>query len=250
MFNSILDTSLFNEIHPPDKNDVLSRFSERTYPKDKVLFWQGDPGNEMYVIKSGSLKIFRQSEDKELILGHQFPGETIGELEAIHNNNSRLASAATLEKTTLWAIQRSELDELIEAYPQILRKLFYVVSERLDQADRKLEYLAFLSSKIRIANLLLDLHSNFGVAVKEGYLINWKTTHQHMAHMIGVSRESVTIGIQELQARHIISIRNKYITINNLPALKQLAQDEEVATHTREWHPSSSFKCRSTLTNE
>ncbi|MNC06743.1 Global nitrogen regulator [compost metagenome] len=242
MFQSILDVPLFKDITVTNPEYVLSKFTERFYHKDRVLFLQGDPGLEMFVIKSGSLKIFRESEGKELILGHQFPGESIGELEAVHSSSSRLASVATLEKTVLWAIHKSDLEDLMVLYPQILRNLFYVVSERLDQADRKLEYLAFLSSKIRIANLLLDLHSNFGVEVSEGFLINWKTTHQHMAHMIGISRESVTIGLQELQVTQIISIRNKYITITNLPALKQLANDEEASTNDREWHPSSSYK--------
>ncbi|OMD61035.1 Crp/Fnr family transcriptional regulator [Paenibacillus odorifer] len=242
MFDSILNTSLFADIEITEPELVLSMFTERHYTKDSIVFWQGDPGLDMYVIKSGSLKIFREVEGKELILGHQFPGESIGELEAVHSTSIRLASVATLEKTVLWAIHKPDLEVLMNHYPQILRKLFYVVSERLDQADRKLDYLAFLSSKIRIANLLLDLYSNFRVQVPEGYLINWKTTHQHMAHMIGISRESMTIGLQELQAAQIISVHNKYITIINLSALKLLANDEEASTNDREWHPSSSYK--------
>ncbi|OMD44026.1 Crp/Fnr family transcriptional regulator [Paenibacillus sp. RS8] len=242
MFNSVLDTPLFKDIDIHDVEFVLSKFTERRYPKDHILFLQGSPGMEMFLIASGALRIYTESDDKELILGHQFPGESIGELEVLHHNNLRLASVATLEPSVLWMIRKPDLETLIDLYPQILRKLFYVVSERLDQADRKLEYLAFLSSKIRVANLLLDLHSNFGVEVSEGYLINWKTTHQHMAYMIGVSRESVTIGLQELQVAQIISIRNKYITITNLSALKLLANDEETSTNDREWHSSLSYK--------
>ncbi|MEK5416268.1 Crp/Fnr family transcriptional regulator [Paenibacillus sp. FSL L8-0708] len=237
MSQSILDIPLFKDINVTDIQFVLSKFNERRFAKNCVIFHQGDPGIEMYVIKSGSLKIFREVEGKELILGHQFPGETIGELEVVHSNNSRLASVATLEKTVLWAIHKFDLEDLMDHYPQILRRLFYVVSERLDQADRKIAYLAFLSSKIRIANLLLDLHSNFGVEVNEGYLINWKTTHQHMAYMIGVGRESVTIALNELQSKQIISVHDKYITINDLVALKQLANDEQDCKG-REWHPS------------
>ncbi|BCG56755.1 Crp/Fnr family transcriptional regulator [Paenibacillus sp. URB8-2] len=240
MFESVLDIPMFN-IQNIDVELVLSMFTERHYAKDNVIFWQGDPGLEMYVIKSGSLKIFRQIEGKELILGHQFPGETIGELETVHANYSRLASVAALEKTVLWMIRKPDLETLIDLYPQILRKLFYVVSERLDQADRKLEYLAFLSSRIRVANLLLDLHSNFGVETPKGYLINWKVTHQHLAFMIGVSRESVTIALQELQTEQILSVKNKYITITNLAALKHLAQDDQDSTYSREWHPSSKY---------
>lgn len=241
VFQSVLDAPLFKDINVTDTEYVLSKFSERFYPKDKVLFQQGDPGLDMYVVKSGSLKIFRESEGKELILGHQFPGETIGELEVIHSNNLRLASVATLEKTILWSIHKTDLEELMNIYPQILRKLFYVVSERLDQADRKLDYLAFLDTRIRMANLLLDLYSNFGIEDQNGFLIKWKVTHQYLGLMIGVTRESVTLALKELQTKQIIIVHNKYITITNLVALKQLANDQQDSHGSREWHPSHKY---------
>ncbi len=198
----------------------------------------------MYLIKSGTLKIFREAEGKELILGHQFPGETIGELEVIHANNQRLASVSALEKSVLWMIRKPDLEALLELYPQLLRKLFYVVSERLDQADRKLEYLAFLSSRVRVVNLLLDLNSNFGIKTLEGYLINWRVTHQHLAYMIGVSRESVTITLQELQNEGFLVLRNRLILITNLAGLHALAQDDQHSAKTREWHSSYKYTIR------
>lgn len=71
-------------------------------------------------------------------------------------------------------IKIKQLDELIEMYPTILRRMFYVVSNRLFQADHKIEYLDFLYVRIRIANFLLDLYTNFGESLKERGLISWK----------------------------------------------------------------------------
>lgn len=244
MFDSILNTSMFADIEIKNPEHVLSKFTERHYGKDHILFWQGEPGTEMYVIKSGSLKIFSHSEGKELILGHQFPGETIGELEVVHAKNLRLASVATLEKSVLWVIRKADLDDLISLYPMILRKLFYVVSERLEQADRKLEYLSFLDTRIRVANLLLDLHTNFGVETEEGYFINWKATHQHLAQMIGVTRESMTVSLRELVVQQVIQIKNRQITILNLSILSKLARDEHREEDTRKWHPSNKYSTR------
>ncbi len=64
----------------------------------RLFFFQGDEGHEMYIIKSGALKIYQEHEYKQIILAHQFPGETLGELEVLHHDNRRLASAATIEK--------------------------------------------------------------------------------------------------------------------------------------------------------
>lgn len=244
MLKTVLDSDLFNGIEISDIDFVLSKFIERRFPKNQVIFFQGDQGNEMYIIKSGLLKIYREDDTKEIIFGHQFPGQMIGELEVIHCENHRLASVAAIENTTVWMIKKADLEDLITLYPQILRKIFYVVSERLQQADRKLEYLAFLDARVRVVNLLLDLYSNFGVETKDGYLIEWKITQQHFANMIGIGRESVTRSLQDLQEDKIISIENKLITIIDLPTLKKRAHQDQHPIEKRRWHSSYKYHIR------
>ncbi|WP_289143049.1 Crp/Fnr family transcriptional regulator [uncultured Brevibacillus sp.] len=241
MIQSIFDTALFKGIDVSDTEYVASLFIERKFQKNQVIFFQNDPGDEMYIIKSGVLKIFREDDSKQIIFGHQFPGETIGELECIHHDNRRLASVAAIENSTAWMIRKAALEELIKTYPDILRKLFYVVSERLAQADRKLEYLAFLDSRIRVVNLLLDLHSNFGVKTNEGYLINWKITQSHFANMIGINRESAARVLQELQKEKVISINQKLIHILNLDVLQQMSGENLRSLHLRQWHSTYKY---------
>jgi CRP/FNR family cyclic AMP-dependent transcriptional regulator len=239
--NSVIDTVFFQDIHIEDEKFVVSKFTERRCRKGQVVFFQGEIGHEMYIVKSGSLKIFREHNAKEIILGHQFQGETIGELEVVHHNNTRLASVAAMEESVLWVINKQNLEELINTYPQLLRKLFYVVSERLDQADRKLDYLAFLDTRLRVVNLLLDLHSNFGLETNEGYLINWKITQQHFAFMIGVNRESAARALQELQTDNIISIDKKLITILDLSTLQKMSSSPYPKEEFRKWHSTYKY---------
>jgi CRP/FNR family cyclic AMP-dependent transcriptional regulator len=236
IYRSIIDTVLFSGINITDSEFILSKFVERKYPKNHVIFFQGDPANEMYVIKSGCLKIYREDETKQIIMGHQFSGEMIGELECVHHDNHRLASVAALENSVLWMISKPSLEELIEIYPQILRKIIFVLSERLQQADRKLEYLAFLDSRYRVVNLLIDLYTNFGQQVDIGYLINWKITQQHFANMIGIGRESVTRVLQDLQGENVIVMKNKYITILDLPQLQKMLNQQHQSSEPRLWH--------------
>jgi len=84
-----------------------------------------------------------------------------------HYDNRRSASVATLEPSVLWMIKRNELLELAKLYPEILRKTIYILSERLIQADRKLEYLAFLYIRVRVANLVIVPSS--GVKLHRAY---------------------------------------------------------------------------------
>lgn len=236
MIHSVLDTAFFQDVSIEDKQEVLSMCTERRYRKNQVIFHQGDLANEMYIVKSGSLKIYREDFHRQIVFGHQFAGETIGELEVIHYDNRRLASVATLEDSVLWMIQKTDVDRLTQRYPIILRKMFYVVSERLHQADRKLEYLAFLDARYRVIHLLLDLHANFGKPTERGEVIDWKMTQQHFADMIGVSRESAARVLTELDKERIIHIEKRTITILNLSELVSLSKQVPSSDNHRTWH--------------
>lgn len=240
MFKSVIHTPFFEGIKIKDEFYVLSRFTEISLGKDHVLFHQTDLANAMYIVRTGTLQIFRQEEDRIIVLGHQFPGQPIGELEAVHHDKRRLASVSALETTKLWKIEIKALEELITLYPEILRRILYIVSDRLSQADRKIEYLAFLDSRIRIANLLLDLYANFGKQTEQGFLINWKTTHQQLGNMIGIGRESATRALQGLQQDGIISLQKRMITITNMKDLYTLAGGQDT-TETRKWHSYYSY---------
>ena len=243
MYDSVTDTPFFKDIiHSQDLDWVTSKFREKTFNKGQVLYMHGDEGHEMYIIKSGALKIYRQDENREIIFGHQFPGEAIGELEIFHHDSHRTASVATIEKTTLWVAHRSAMEELVVRYPTILRKTIYILSERLSQADRKLEYLAFLDVRIRVANLLLDLHSNFGKETDTGTLIDWKITQQHFANMIGVGRESATRILKTFKKNGLIALQDRWIYIIDLDALKMLAGGESQVSDERLWHSTHKYE--------
>jgi len=242
MYLSVLDTPFFRGmIEEKDREWVESLFVERRYPKGQILFFQGDESHEMYIVKSGTLKIYLQRDEHEIILGHQFPGEVIGELEVFHYDNRRTASVAAIEPAELWMIRRSDLMELTQQYPEIMRKIIYILSERLLQANRKLEYLAFLDMRVRVANLLLDLVINLGVSTEDGLLINWRITQQHMAGMIGAGREATAKVLQEFRDDGIIKIRNRHIYIQNLQALREIAEARKEPELSRRWHSTYKY---------
>lgn len=241
MYQHVLQTTFFEGINIQDEAFILSRFQKRSLSKNQVLFYQDDIADEMYIIKSGALQIYRQDEDRIIVLGHQFPGQTIGELEAIHHDKKRLASVSALQNTTLWMIKIKALDEIIELHPSILRKMFYVVSDRLAQADRKIEYLAFLDVRIRIANLLLDLYANFGKQVEEGALIDWKVTHQHLGDMVGIGRESATKALNDFQKDGTIILKNRQIIILDFKPLYEIAGGTG-STDDRRWHSQYTYR--------
>ncbi|SDO02827.1 Crp/Fnr family transcriptional regulator [Alkalicoccus daliensis] len=241
MYDSIIDTPFFKHVISPDNEEEIASISNLvTFKKGEVLYREGDEGNCMYIVRTGALKIYREHEGQEFILGHQFPGEAIGELEVFHYDSARTATVAAIERASLWRIYKEDMVKLALRYPKLLQKTIYILSERLAQADRQIEYLAFLDVYVRAANLILDLHANFSLSTEKGDLIQWKITQQHAANMIGVSRESATRAFHELQREKIIRFENRYIYVLDLEQLKEISKSAKKTSY-RKWHSSKKY---------
>lgn len=241
MHDSITDTPFFRHVIASEDLEEVAGISEiQTLKKGEVLYREGDPGNSMFVVKSGALKIYREHEGQQFILGHQFSGEAIGELEVFHYDSTRTASVAAMEPTSLWKIHKKDMTKLALRYPKLLQKTIYILSERLTQADRQIEYLAFLDVYVRTANLILDLHANFSLPTEKGDLIQWKITQQHAANMIGVSRESATRAFHDLQRENVIRFENRHIYVLDLEKLKKISQSRENTSY-RKWHSARKY---------
>jgi len=233
---------LFRNIFPIiDIDLVCSLFIERTYPKGQILFFQGDEANELYIVKSGVLKIYQEDDVKEVILGHQFSGEPVGEIEVIYDEMPRLASVATLEKTTLWIIKKDEFSLLLNRYPELLRRILYITCERLNQANQKIYYLTFLDTRLQLANLLLDLYENFGQENCDGKVINWKVTQDHIAKMLGLNRESVTRTLRDFKKEGLISTRKRYLYLDNINEIKRIVHQSKSKIDNRTWHSKHNY---------
>ncbi|PYE49765.1 Crp/Fnr family transcriptional regulator [Paenibacillus barcinonensis] len=242
MYNDVADTPFFKDIINEESREFISaKFRERTFPKGHILYFQDDPGHAMYVIKTGILKIYRQEDDQEIVLGHQFPGEVIGELELFHHDNHRTASVATLDKVMVWEIRREQMDEIVRVYPDLMRKVIYILSERLIQADRKIEYLAFLDVRVRAANLLLDLVSNFGKKTSNGLLIDWRITQQHFGSMIGVGRETASKALNDFKNEKLIHMDHRKVYVIDLEGLQGVANANQDPVEKRVWHSTHKY---------
>ncbi|CAM3890412.1 Crp/Fnr family transcriptional regulator [Alkalicoccus chagannorensis] len=242
MYNHVLYTPFFHESVPLDEKELLDSFTEEIHlAREQVLYFEGDHGDSMYVVRSGTLKIFREYHGVQMVLGHQFPGEAVGELEVFHYSSVRTASVAAIEETVVWRLPAPEMRSIAFRYPGLLYKTVYILSERLTQADRKIEYLAFYDVRIRTANLLLDLLTNFGVRTEKGIRIGWKLTHQHAAAMIGASRESVSRALRELQMEGVIELHKRTVYILDEERLKEEADTSNGISHDRAWHRTQSY---------
>jgi CRP-like cAMP-binding protein len=102
----------------------------RFYPKDTMIFSEGMPGSELYIIQKGSVKITKIVDNSEVLLAVLKPGDIFGEM-AILENKVRSASAVAFEDAYLLAVNKANFERMVQTQPQIVTRLTTLLSERI-----------------------------------------------------------------------------------------------------------------------
>jgi len=104
--------------------------SIRNYPKDNMIFAEGEPGQELFIIQKGSVSITKVVENKEVILAILKPGDIFGEM-ALLEAKPRAASAVAYEDCQLMAVNRANFDLMIKTQPQLVARLTTLLADRI-----------------------------------------------------------------------------------------------------------------------
>lgn len=192
---------------------------ERSYPRGSVILFEEDPGDSLFIVREGRVKVVLVGEDgREIILGLLGPGAHFGELSLI-DGSPRSAHVIATDESRLIVLRREDFRRRVSESPAVAWALLVELSRRLRRADEQIARLALLDVDGRIARLVLDA-ANEG----DGVRIEKRLTHQTIAQMIGASRETVSRALRDFQQRGLIDVRQRQIRIVDRPALERLAQ--------------------------
>ena len=202
----------------------LARFAdvtrEREYPKNSVILFEDDPGDALYIVSAGQVKVVLIGEDgREVILSVLGDGDFFGEM-ALIDDEPRSAHVIAMRDSRLLVLRRDDFQQQIQQHPSVALKVLKVLVQRLRRADAKIGGLVLLDVNGRVARLLLDLSEESG-----GPRITRRLTHHTIAQMIGSSRETVSRAMRELTERGLIDITRREITIRNKDGLAALTGD-------------------------
>jgi CRP/FNR family cyclic AMP-dependent transcriptional regulator len=200
---------LFSCLNDSELTAIENVAVKKTFPKNTILFSEGDKTDSLYVICDGKVKVtINDDEGKEIILSMLGTGEYFGEM-ALLDDEPRSASIITKETTQLLIISKNDFMEIFSSNP-IAFNLLKGLTTRLREANKKIESLALLDVYGRIARVLNQLAKS----QEEKMVIEEKLTHQEIANMIGSSREMVSLILKELSNGGYITVDKKLITIN------------------------------------
>jgi CRP/FNR family cyclic AMP-dependent transcriptional regulator len=201
----------------------LAKFAEvtreRSYPKGSVILFEHDPGDSLFIVRSGRVKVVLIGEDgREVILGILGVSNHFGELSLI-DSRPRSAHVIAMEDATLLVLHRDDFRRRVLESPAVAWALLQELSRRLRRADEQIGRLVLLDVDGRIARLLLDAAGESG-----GTVIEKRLTHQTIAQMIGASRETVSRAMRDFQDRGLIDVERRQISVANREGLEALAR--------------------------
>jgi CRP-like cAMP-binding protein len=133
-------------------DQLFQRFG-REFPAGAVLFSEGEPGREMYVVQQGRVNISKRVGDVEKILTSLGPGEFLGEM-SILNNKPRSATATCAEPSRLLVIDAKTFEAMVRSNAEIAIRMIKKLADRLDQANEQIENLLLADASARVVHFL------------------------------------------------------------------------------------------------
>lgn len=197
--------------------------------KGRILFGVDDPTTKMYLVKEGAVKIYRYTEDgKEVILHIHGPGELIT-ISPLFKDMDHVVFAESLIDTELYWIPLAQFKASVNEDPEILLEIGKALADNWDEVEEKIEAFVTHDSLGRLAYLILQLVNKYGG--KEGNKISlpFPLTHQELANLTGMFRETISISMQELKKTGIIDIEKHTIIVKDKERLEECARSGKQA---------------------
>lgn len=111
----------------------------RTYHDGEIIVREGEPGNEMFMILSGMVKITKEKEGHETVLAYLKPGEIFGEMALVEEGSVRSANAKAHGETKLLVMDRHEFLSQVRKDPELALQILKSLCERLRNVDELLQ---------------------------------------------------------------------------------------------------------------
>jgi len=215
---------LFSGLDEEELNQISSKVVLKEFKKNEVILYEEDTNEFMYIVLFGKVTVVKTTEDgKEIILAAHQAGEFFGEMSLIDGMTSPATVMAT-ENSLVAIIAKTDFLGLLTDYRKVLEKMLLILCSRLRGSWKIIHMLNFKNASQRIKMLFLSLSFDRGQKTPDGVTLGIKLTHQNIADMIGLTRETVTRVLDKWQKDGDIGIKNKLIHLN----MKFLEKDVDV----------------------
>ncbi len=219
-----MQAPLFAALDAEDAAALRNSLKETTVPKGEALFNEGDPGDRMYVILDGKVKLGQTSSDgRESLLGVLGPGEMFGEL-SMFDPGLRTSTATALTDCLVLGIGNEQLRPWLAGRPEVAASLLQALARRLRRTNEAMADLVFSDVPGRVAKALMELGEKFGTVTPEGLMVTHDMTQEELAQLVGASRETVNKALADFAQRGWIRLETRQVLILDVERLGRRAR--------------------------
>ena len=192
--------------------------------RGRILFGVDDPPTKMFYIKEGAIKIYRYTEDGREVMLHIHGPEELITITPLFRDIDHVAYAESIVDTDLYWIPVPAFRSLIKEDPDLLFEVGKNLAEYWDEVEEKIEAFVTHDSLGRLAYIIMQLAKKYGEKTDGKIVIPFPLTHQELANLTGMFRETVSISMQELKKGEIISIDKHLVIILDEQKLEECAR--------------------------
>jgi len=204
---------LFQGVDPDDVEALSGEFEIFEAPRGAVLFNEGEPGDSLYIVLSGKVKLGRRSPDgRENLVAIYGPSDQFGEL-SLFDPGPRTATATAVTDTRLARLRKQALRPWLNNRPEIAEQLLRVIARRLRRTNNMLADLIFTDVPGRVAKALLQLAHDFGTQEGGMLRVTHDLTQEEIAQLVGASRETVNKALADFAQRGWLRLEGKSVLI-------------------------------------
>ncbi|OFT61699.1 CRP-like cAMP-activated global transcriptional regulator GlxR [Corynebacterium sp. HMSC05E07] len=215
---------IFQGVDPVAVQNLIEQMETVRFPRGTTIFDEGEPGDRLYIITSGKIKLARHAPDgRENLLTVMGPSDMFGEL-SIFDPGPRTSSAVCVTEVTAATMNSEMLKQWVADHPAIAQQLLRVLARRLRRTNANLADLIFTDVPGRVAKTLLQLANRFGVQEGGALRVNHDLTQEEIAQLVGASRETVNKALATFAHRGWIRLEGKSVLIVDTEHLARRAR--------------------------
>lgn len=215
---------IFQGVDPVAVSNLIDDLETVRFPRGTTIFEEGDPGDRLYIITSGKVKLARHAPDgRENLLTIMGPSDMFGEL-SIFDPGPRTSSAVCVTEVHAATMNSEMLRTWVANHPEISQQLLRVLARRLRRTNASLADLIFTDVPGRVAKTLLHLANRFGSQEGGALRVNHDLTQEEIAQLVGASRETVNKALATFAHRGWIRLEGKSVLIVDTEHLARRAR--------------------------
>jgi CRP/FNR family transcriptional regulator len=192
----------------------------RQYKDNDIIFSEHEPGEELYIIQRGKIKITKIVDNNEVLLAVLKPGDIFGEM-AILENKPRNATAISFGEAELFAVSKANFEGMVQRNPQLGTKLITLLSERIWKAYRQLANILITDPMGRMYDMLLTVveENRIPITRNTGYTFDFGP--EELIKMVGYPADKGNLLIQKLFENRKLRLKDGKMMVLDLEELSK-----------------------------